>query len=55
MIIERDIPVPMDDGLVLRADLFRPYTKEPVPVLMTLGPMPKAPSIKSNTRRCGIG
>jgi uncharacterized protein len=41
MIIERDIPVPMDDGLVLRADLFRPYTKEPVPVLMTLGPYAK--------------
>ena len=41
MIIERDLPVPMDDGLVLRADVYRPDTNEPVPVIMTHGPYGK--------------
>ena len=26
MIIERDLPVKMDDGVVLRADVYRPDT-----------------------------
>ena len=30
MVIERDVGIPMDDGLVLRADVFRPQTSEPV-------------------------
>ncbi|HEX2215107.1 MAG TPA: CocE/NonD family hydrolase [Xanthobacteraceae bacterium] len=41
MIIERDLPVPMDDGLVLRADVYRPDTTSPVPVVMTSGPYGK--------------
>lgn len=41
MIIERDVEVPMDDGVVLRADIFRPKTETPVPVVMTLGPYGK--------------
>ena len=41
MIIERDLEVPMDDGLVLRADVYRPDTDEPVPVIMTAGPYGK--------------
>ncbi len=41
MIIERDVEVPMDDGLVLRADIYRPTTETPVPVVMTLGPYGK--------------
>jgi uncharacterized protein len=41
MIIERDLPVPMDDGLTLRADVFLPDTAAPVPVIMTLGPYGK--------------
>ena len=41
MIIERDLPVPMDDGLVLRADVYRPDTTAPVPVIMTHGPYGK--------------
>src|SRR5882757_8731996 len=40
MIIERDLPIPMDDGLVLRADVFRP-DGGPHPVIMTLGPYAK--------------
>lgn len=41
IIIERDVPIIMDDGVVLRADVFRPNTAEPVPVIMTLGPYGK--------------
>jgi hypothetical protein len=41
MVIERDQPITMDDGLVLRADVYRPKTDAPVPVIMTLGPYGK--------------
>ncbi|KIW95033.1 uncharacterized protein Z519_03614 [Cladophialophora bantiana CBS 173.52] len=40
MIIERDVPISMDDGLVLRADVFRPDSGAH-PVIMTLGPYGK--------------
>ena len=38
VIIERDVTIPMEDGLSLRADVFRPDDQMPVPVVMTLGP-----------------
>lgn len=41
MRIEWDVPVEMDDGIVLRADVFRPVTDGPVPVIMTYGPYAK--------------
>ena len=41
MIIERDVTIPMEDGLSLRADVFRPDDQMPVPVVMTLGPYGK--------------
>jgi predicted acyl esterase len=41
MLIERDVGIPMDDGAVLRADVFRPQDPEPVPVVMSLGPYGK--------------
>ena len=41
MIVQRDLPVPMDDGLVLRADVFRPAEPGPFPVIMSLGPYGK--------------
>lgn len=41
MIIERDVPIPMDDGVQLRADIYRPETSDPVPVIMTMGPYGK--------------
>src|SRR3984885_6896887 len=41
MIVERDLPVPMDDGQVLRADVYRPDADDPVPVIMTHGPYGK--------------
>ena len=41
MIIERDVPIAMDDGVVLMADIFRPKDTAPAPVIMTLGPYGK--------------
>ncbi|MGE3287642.1 MAG: CocE/NonD family hydrolase [Pseudonocardia sp.] len=41
MRIDWDVPVPMSDGAVLRADVFRPDDEAAHPVLMTLGPYGK--------------
>jgi predicted acyl esterase len=41
MMIERDLEIPMDDGLVLRADVYRPRTQGKVPVILTMGPYGK--------------
>src|SRR4051794_32160253 len=36
-----DVPIPMDDGIVLRADVFAPEQDGEYPVLMTYGPYAK--------------
>ena len=36
-----DVPIPMDDGVVLRADVFRPDDEGRYPVIMTHGPYAK--------------
>ena len=41
MRIDWDVPIRMDDGLLLRADLFRPIADGRYPVLMTYGPYGK--------------
>ena len=41
MRIDWDVPIVMDDGLVLRADVFRPITEGRYPVIMTYGPYGK--------------
>jgi predicted acyl esterase len=41
MVIERDVPVPVDDGIVLRADVFRPPGPGRHPVLLSYGPYAK--------------
>ena len=41
MRIDWDVPITMDDGLVLRADIFRPIAEGRYPVLMTYGPYGK--------------
>ena len=38
MRIDWDVPISMDDGLVLRADVFRPEDDERYPVIMTHRP-----------------
>ena len=46
MRIEWDAPIAMDDGLVLRADIYRPTADGPHPVLMTHGPYAKGLSFQ---------
>ena len=41
MCIDWDVPIEMDDGLVLRADIFRPVAKGRYPVLLSYGPYAK--------------
>lgn len=41
MQIDWDLPIPMDDGLVLRADVFRPPGPDPAPVILSYGPYAK--------------
>ncbi len=41
MKIDWDAPIPMDDGIVLRADVFRPVAEGRYPVLLTYGPYAK--------------
>lgn len=46
MVIEWDAPITMDDGLVLRADIYRPLEGGRHPVLMTHGPYAKGLSFQ---------
>jgi hypothetical protein len=41
MQIEWDVPIEMDDGLVLRADVFRPPAAGRYPVILSYGPYGK--------------
>src|ERR671919_2809918 len=41
MWIDWDLPIRMDDGLLLRADVFRPPQEETYPVILTYGPYGK--------------
>jgi uncharacterized protein len=41
MRIDWDVPIPMDDGVVLRADVFRPSGDGRHPVILTYGPYAK--------------
>jgi predicted acyl esterase len=41
MAIDWDVPIEMDDGLTLRADIFRPVKSGKYPVILTYGPYAK--------------
>ena len=41
MIIEWDVPIEMNDGTILRADIFRPSKGEDVPAILAMGPYGK--------------
>ncbi len=41
MRIDWDMPIEMDDGIVLRCDIYRPIAEGQYPVIMTLGPYGK--------------
>jgi predicted acyl esterase len=47
MIIEWDVPIETDDGLELRADIFRPIGPGPYPVLLSHGPYAKGASFQT--------
>ena len=42
LIVERDVDVKMRDGIILKADVYRPDTSEPLPVLLQRTPYGKA-------------
>ena len=44
--IEWDVPIEMDDGLVLRADVYRPTGDAPCPVILSHGPYGKGLSFQ---------
>ena len=46
MRVDWDVPIAMDDGLVLRADVFRPNDDHPHPVLLSYGPYGKGLSFQ---------
>lgn len=46
MLVEWDAPIVMDDGLVLRADVFRPIQNGRYPVIMSYGPYAKGLSFQ---------
>jgi hypothetical protein len=46
MRIEWDVPIPMDDGVVLRADLFRPVAEGKYPIVLSYGPYAKGLSFQ---------
>jgi uncharacterized protein len=41
LLIDWDVPIPMDDGIVLLADVFRPPREGQYPVILTYGPYGK--------------
>lgn len=46
MQIDWDVPIEMDDGLILRADVFRPQGEGKYPVILTYGPYGKGLSFQ---------
>jgi uncharacterized protein len=41
MVIDWDVPIPMEDGLVLRADIYRPIAAGRYPIILSYGPYAK--------------
>ncbi len=50
MRIDWDVPIPADDGLVLRADVFRPPAEGSYPVILTYGPYAKGLAFQEGYR-----
>jgi predicted acyl esterase len=46
MQVDWDVPIRMDDGTVLRADVFRPLGPDPCPVILSYGPYAKGLSFQ---------
>ena len=50
MQIEWDAAIPMDDGIVLRADVFRPAGKGEFPVILSCGPYAKGHAFQDSRK-----
>ncbi|MEU4363902.1 CocE/NonD family hydrolase [Promicromonospora sp. NPDC023987] len=50
LIFERDVPIPMRDGVVLRGNLYRPADNAAAPVLMNFGPYGKDLSLAARQK-----
>jgi predicted acyl esterase len=48
MFIEWDVPIEMDDGIVLRADIYRPTKNGKYPAILTYGPYAKGKSFQES-------
>ena len=46
MRIDWDVPIPMEDGIVLRCDVFRPVAQGQYPALLSYGPYGKGLSFQ---------
>jgi hypothetical protein len=54
MTIEWDAPIPMDDGVVLRADVFRPTAPGKYPVILSYGPYAKGLSMQEGYKHAWV-
>ncbi len=52
MRIDWDLPIVMDDGLVLRADVFRPIAETRYPVILSYGPYGKGLAFQDGYSTC---
>ena len=52
MRIDWDVPITMDDGLVLRADIYRPPQEGKYPVILSYGPYAKGLSFQEGFYGC---
>ena len=50
MRVDWDVPIRMDDGIVLRADVFRPIEPGRYPALVSYGPYGKGLAFQGRTR-----
>ena len=53
MRIDWNVPIEMDDGLVLRADIFRPVDSGRYPVILRYGPYAIGLSFQKATQALG--
>ena len=49
MRVDWDVPIKMDDGLVLRADVYRPPREGKYPVILSYGPYAKGLAFQEGT------
>ena len=54
MTIDWDAPIPMDDGVVLRADVFRPPGDGKYPVILSYGPYAKGLSMQEGYKHAWL-